>query len=82
MTKKKELKKKLLEVAVRASQLGGGETCFALVCCAEGDNLTNLKHQLDSLTNLDKRRIRVFGRNDLDSLQNRLKTWIKEASAS
>ncbi|NJN66218.1 MAG: hypothetical protein HC884_05655 [Chloroflexaceae bacterium] len=49
MEKKAPLKEKLLEVAVRASQLGGGETCFALVCCAEGDNLRDLKYQLARL---------------------------------
>ncbi|MFP4441185.1 MAG: hypothetical protein ACLFVO_28460 [Chloroflexaceae bacterium] len=48
MTKKPELKKKLFEAAVRAAQLGGGETCFALVCCADGNNLRDLKSQLDS----------------------------------
>ncbi|MFL5805252.1 MAG: hypothetical protein ACJ8CR_26360 [Roseiflexaceae bacterium] len=82
MTRKKELKEKLLEAAVRAAQLGGGETCFALVCCAEGDTLQQLRSQLKSLPNLDERRIRVFGCGDLLNLQACLKDWIRQASAT
>ncbi len=82
MFKKAELKEKLLEAAVRAAQLGGGETCFALVCCAEGDTLQQLKSQLKSLPNLDERRIKVFGQADLLNLQACLKDWIREASAT
>jgi hypothetical protein len=81
MTNKPQLKEKLLEAAVRAAQLGGGETCFALVCCADGNNLRDLKNQLDSLPNLNKRRIRVFGRHDLIKLQTHLKDWIRKASS-
>lgn len=82
MFKKASLKEKLLEAAVRATQLGGGETCFALVCCAEGDTLQQLRSQLKSLPNLDERRVRVFGCGDLLNLQACLKDWIRQASAT
>jgi hypothetical protein len=74
------LKSKLFEVSARAEQLGGGEAQFALVCCANPERVQNLKKEMTGLPGA--KRLRVFGRNDLLTLQDRLKEWIKEASAT
>jgi hypothetical protein len=72
------LKSKLFEVAIRAEQLGGGEAQFAVVCCANPDKVQKLQTQLSGLPGA--KRLQVFGRNDLLSLQDCLRKWITEAS--
>jgi hypothetical protein len=74
------LKSKLFEVSVRAEQLGGGEAQFALVCCANLERVKKLKGEMEGLPGA--KRLRVFGRDDLQNLQAELKKWIKEASAA
>lgn len=72
------LKSKLLEASVRAEQLGGGEAQFALVCCANAERVKKLHVQMNELPGA--KRMKVFGRDDLGKLQEKIRTWIKEAS--
>lgn len=73
-TKKSLLKLKLFEADVRARQLGGDEARLALVCCAAEPQQIEREMQRDFGV---KGRIRVFGRQDLVSLSEGIKTWIQ-----
>lgn len=70
-------KPKLLEAVVRAQQLGGAEARIALVCCAEPEDVERLRTQVVDL--LGENRVRVFGRQDLLQLEDRLEEWLDEA---
>jgi hypothetical protein len=69
-----EVKKHLLEVYVRARQLGGDEARVALVYL--GDNPQAVQYEIDR-TWLPSNALRVFGRRDLPDLRNCLYRWFK-----
>ena len=68
-------KSKLLEVVVRAEQLGGAEARSALICCyPEPRKLEN------EIADLSGEHVRVFGRDDLMGIQTKLGDWIMDVS--
>lgn len=70
-----QLKLKLFEAYVRATQLGGDEARVALVCAADDpDGL-----QAEMRRDLEAPNIRVFGRRDLLRLASRFAHWIESA---
>ncbi len=73
--KKNACKLKLTEVFVRASQIGGDEARVALMCMSE-DPLS-VQIEVESLFQA-KGRIRVFGRKDLENLEEKLIEWFNE----
>jgi len=74
---KKELKKALFEICIRAEQLGGDEARLALVCLAEDpDKIENeIRKDFDQ-----EKRVKVFGRKHLSNLEIYLENWILEQS--
>ncbi len=60
---------KLFEIAHRAKQLGGDEARIGLVCFADGNQLDLLRNQFK------EDNIRVFGKNDLGTLEVELQKW-------
>lgn len=64
-------KQKLMEAKTRAQQLGGTEARIALVCCS--DYPDRLRAELDR-----DPKIKVFGRQDLHQLGNRMTKWLNE----
>lgn len=71
-------KLKLFEAYVRADQLGGGESCAALVSVS--DDNTALKSELVSGI-MPEDRIEVFGREHLSDLTSALQRWIEKQSS-
>lgn len=71
---RKLCKNKLFEAYLRAEQMGGSEAKVALVCCS--DEPDTLQAELATLVGNNK--LRVFGRNDLVELSDRLIEWIKD----
>ncbi|MGB3510615.1 MAG: DUF1887 family CARF protein [Microcoleaceae cyanobacterium] len=67
-------KQKLFEAHLRARQLGGDEARVALVCCS--DEPEEIREDMRFAIN--DRKIKVFGRNDLVGLANKMKIWIDE----
>lgn len=65
-------KQKLLEARVRSRQLGGVEARVGLVCLS--DRPEWLQEEL--VTETRDRRVAVFGRRDLASLGEAIKTWV------
>jgi hypothetical protein len=68
-------KSKLLEVVVRAEQLGGAEARSALICCY--DKPQELQQEVTDLCGAN---VRVFGRDDLLNIQTCLENWISDVS--
>jgi hypothetical protein len=68
-------KEKLLEVSIRAKQLGGDEARFALICFANVADITRLHQELGNLLNKDI--YEVFGDVDLPNLATHIKRWIQ-----
>lgn len=66
-------KEKLFEVALRATQLGGDEARFALVCCHR--NKQKIKKEIGDLLTPDK--FEVFDRQDLGDLSRRVRAWVE-----
>ena len=71
-----QLKLKLLEASVRATQLGGDEARVALVCCA--DDARGLQNEMRM--ELESNRIRVFGLEHLADLGAHLTRWVRTES--
>jgi hypothetical protein len=73
-------KQKLMEAKTRAQQLGGTEARIALVCCS--DYPDRLRDELDIASSKTHQRkdpkIKVFGRQDLHQLGNRMTQWLNE----
>jgi len=69
-------KEKLLEVSIRAKQLGGDEARFALVSFADSVEMVSLNTELRSL--LDRHIYRIFGAADLPNLATHIKAWIRQ----
>jgi hypothetical protein len=67
----------LLELYVRARQLGGDEARFALVCCVE--NPEALQSEVNESWDAEGK-IQVFGRKHLMGLSAKLEEWIHTAS--
>jgi hypothetical protein len=74
------VKSKLFEVYLRARQMGGEEARVCIVSCApdSGDNRVQLiqdeaKSDLNALY-----QVKVFGKNDLTKLAEKLEVWINE----
>ncbi len=70
-------KSKLLEAAIRAEQIGGGEVRLALVSCS-----VKPREIEKEIADVLGRRVRVFGRNHLHDLGNEVANWITDASRS
>jgi hypothetical protein len=68
---KDERKGKLFEIAHRAKQLGGDEARIGLVCMADAKGVNRLNIQLR------EDHIKVFGRDDLATLEIELRKWFK-----
>lgn len=71
---KKELKHKVFEAGLRARQLGGDEAGTALVSLAEPGQLVELEQDI---TQALQSRIKLFGKQDLLPLKERLQDWIE-----
>ena len=71
----RHLKSKLLEVVVRAEQMGGSEARVALVCCASREDVQKLEHEIATLFR-QRQVTRVFGRDDLLDLHDKVANWI------
>jgi hypothetical protein len=67
-------KQKLFEASHRASQLGGDEARFALVCAH--DDGAEVREQIATL--LPGERFQVFDRHDLDDLPAAITKWIRK----
>ena len=70
-------KLKLLEAYIRAQQMGGTEARVALVCLA--DDPDSLKSELAD--SVGKSKVRVFGREQLLTLETEIERWIKNNDA-
>lgn len=75
--RKSSCKEHLLEVYVRARQLGGDEARVALVCGYE--NTRELQDEIEDEW-FTEGRIRVFGMTELADLQNHIRRWLVEAN--
>ncbi|MCL6558355.1 MAG: DUF1887 family protein [Firmicutes bacterium] len=73
-SKKKDCKMKLFEAYIRASQMGGDEAKAGLVCCSDDPLLVQQEIEEDWLT---EGRVRVFGREDLPNLKEKLRDWFE-----
>lgn len=73
-------KHKLLEAIVRAEQMGGSETRVALVCCASSDDVAKLEREISTLFR-QRTLTKVFGRDDLLDLREKVESWILDAEA-
>ncbi|MEA4883021.1 MAG: hypothetical protein VB144_05040 [Clostridia bacterium] len=74
--KKAKIRKwKLFEAHMRATQLGGDEARFALVCTSDRPELVKEECRRDLLTE-GQAPVEVFGARDLAFLPERLKKWI------
>lgn len=71
--RKSELKKKLFEAFVRARQLGGDEARIALVCTNKIPTILE-----DEMKSTIDPRIKVFGQDNLATLQDDLADWIRK----
>lgn len=76
---KTSCKEHLLEVYVRARQLGGDEARVALVCGYE--KTKELQEEIEDEW-FTEGRIRVFGMPELSDLQSHIKRWLDEANRS
>lgn len=74
---KKELKKALFEIYIRAKQLGGDEARLALVCLAEDPE--NIEKEIRKDFDLEKK-VKVFGRKHLLNLEIYLENWMRKQS--
>jgi hypothetical protein len=68
-------KSKLFEAHMRATQLGGDEARFALVCTSDRPGLVKEECRRDLLTE-GQAPVEVFGARDLESLPEKLRNWI------
>ena len=75
--KRQRLKSKLLEVAIRARQVGGDEARVALVCGS--DEPEDLEKEVRQQLGSDA--VRVFGKHHLRDLENEVGAWIERAVA-
>lgn len=74
---KNKCKEHLLEVAVRARQIGGDEARIGLVCCYP--NPSALEEEINEAWFTDGR-VKVFGMKDLHELPIRLQNWFETAN--
>lgn len=74
---KEKCKEHLLEVAVRARQIGGDEARIGLVCCYP--NPSALEEEINEAW-FTEGRVKVFGMKDLPELPRCLQNWFKTAN--
>ena len=74
---KDKCKEHLLEVAVRARQIGGDEARIGLVCCYP--NPSALEEEINEAW-FTEGRVKVFGMKDLPELPIRLQNWFETAN--
>jgi hypothetical protein len=67
----------LMEIFVRARQIGGDEAHFGLVCRIEDP--ASLQENVEETWDATGK-IRVFGRDQLPDLANELREWIRTAN--
>jgi hypothetical protein len=73
---RKLCKSKLFEAYLRAQQMGGSEARVALVCCSNEPD--SLKAEIATLVGSSQ--VQVFGADSLLNLDQKITTWIQEAS--
>ncbi len=72
----KRCKPKLFEAYIRARQMGGDEARVALVCFYDRTNeIRRLQKQLEDEWDVEGK-IKVFGKDDIPKLKNKLRDWI------
>ncbi len=76
-TRKGLLKSKLLEVIVRAEQMGGSEAQVALVCCAERSDIVKLEAEIGNLFR-QRQLTKIFGKDSLLTLRDEVEAWVHE----
>lgn len=74
---KNKCKEHLLEVAVRARQIGGDEARIGLVCCYP--NPSALEEEINEAW-FTEGRVKVFGMKDLPELSTELQNWFENAN--
>lgn len=67
------------EIYVRASQVGGDEARFALVCLLEPPQVKNLREKIHATWDPEEK-VRVFGAQDLANLDVHFKNWLEKAN--
>ena len=77
--RKPKCKEHLLEVYVRARQIGGDEARIGLVCCS--NDPLDLQEEINE-TWFGEGRVKVFGMKDLAKLSYELKKWFQTANDS
>lgn len=77
--KKREAKEHLLEIFVRAGQLGGDEARFAAVTLCDDRGSKELQSEVTEAWDAVGK-IRVFGRSHIPYLANHLLQWFKQAN--
>ncbi|GIK72750.1 MAG: hypothetical protein BroJett021_17380 [Chloroflexota bacterium] len=79
-TDKKGLAKEhLMEVFIRASQMGGDEARFATVTLCDDDNVRDLQREVTEAWDA-RGKIKVFGRSHIRDLSTYLLRWFREAN--
>lgn len=78
-------KNKLYEAYIRARQLGGDEARVALICCANGKEVNELRTEITNVFQPDSEKdnqkdtkLTVFGREDLLNLSEKISEWIDD----
>lgn len=77
--KKGPAKEHLLEIFVRAKQLGGDEARFAAVTFCDDKGVTELQKEVTEAWDAAGK-IRVFGRRHIPDLKDHLLQWLREAN--
>jgi hypothetical protein len=77
--KKEAAKEHLMEVFVRASQLGGDEARFAAVTFCDDKNVRDLQREVTEAWDAQGK-IKVFGRSHIRDLPTHLLRWFREAN--
>lgn len=77
--KKGPAKEHLMEVFVRAAQIGGDEARFAAVTFCDDRNVRDLQREVTEAWDA-KGKIKVFGRSHIPDLSTHLLRWFREAN--
>lgn len=75
-----QAKEHLLEVVIRARQLGGDEAKAALICCSDRPEALEIEVHETWFQGERANRVRVFGRKHLPNLALHLRDWFESAN--
>lgn len=78
-TKSDAAQEHFFEIYVRATQVGGDEARFALVCLLEPNETKHLQQKLETTWDVAGK-LRVFGAHDLAKLDAHFKDWLENAN--